>query len=42
MNETPESEMLDQSLEIFLKNFDESPELVDVLLEELFKIILRK
>jgi hypothetical protein len=41
MAETPENE-LQQSLSIFLQNFDESSENVDVLLEELFKLILRK
>jgi hypothetical protein len=41
MSNASDDENLNQSLETFLKNFDESPELVDVLLEELFKIILR-
>jgi len=39
---TPEIDEIENSLQIFLQNFDEKPEEVDVLLEELFKLILRK
>jgi|LakMenE18May11ns_1017448.scaffolds.fasta_scaffold8067574_2 hypothetical protein len=39
---TPETDEIENSLQIFLQNFDEKPEEVDVLLEELFKLILRK
>lgn len=39
---TQEDVELQSSLDLFLKNFNENPEELDVLLEELFKILIGK